>query len=78
MSDNVTSDASAANTPGQVTIDGKTYNLSDLTAEAQAQLRNIQEVDRKTVALQNELKSLETWRMVHSHSLKAELDKIGG
>lgn len=58
----------------QITIDGQQYNLSELSAEAQAQIRNIQEVDRKMVAAQNEIKSLQTWRMVHSHSLKVELE----
>ncbi len=61
--------------PTEITIDGQTYNLMDLSAEAQGQLRNIQEIDRKVVAAQNEIRSLQTWRIVHSHSLKAELEK---
>ncbi|MTI44444.1 hypothetical protein JM93_01975 [Roseibium hamelinense] len=62
--------------PLDITIDGKTYKIADLSAEAQNQIRNIQEVDRKTVAAQNEIKALQTWRTVHSHSLNEELKKM--
>lgn len=73
-----TAETVTSSEPNQITIDGKSYNLSDLSAEAQGQLRNIQEIDRKVVAAQNEVRSLQTWRAVHSHSLKVELEKIKG
>lgn len=59
-----------------VTIDGKVYKLSDLSSEAQNQLRNLQEVDRKIAMAQNEIETMTTWRTIHSHALKAELDKM--
>ncbi len=71
-----TNDGAAKADVGQITIDGKVYKLSDLSAEAQSHLRNIQEVDRKIAAAQNEISNMQTWRTVHTHSLKAELQKL--
>jgi len=71
-----TTETVTSSDPNQITIDGKTYNIHELSPEAQGQLRNIQEVDRKTVAAQNELRALQTWRAVHSHTLKVELEKM--
>ncbi|NBN62701.1 hypothetical protein GWI72_08765 [Microvirga tunisiensis] len=59
-----------------VTIDGKVYQLSALSAEAQNQLRNLQEVDRKIAMAKNEIETMTTWRTIHSHALKVELDKM--
>ena len=75
MSDSVNPPVQTDAAPSEIKIDDKTYKLEDLSAEAQGQLRNIQEIDRKLVAAQNEINSLQTWRVVHSHSLKQELDK---
>lgn len=72
-----TNETVASSEPTQITIDGKTYKLADLSSEAQGQLRNIQQVDRTIVAAQAEIKAAQTWRTVHSHTLKVELDKMG-
>ena len=72
-----TNETVTSSEPTQITIDGKTYNLADLSSEAQGQLRNLQQVDRRVVAAQAEITAMQTWRTVHSHSLKVELDKMG-
>ena len=76
MSDSVNPPVQTDAAPSEIKIDDKTYKLEDLSAEAQGQLRNIQEIDRKLVAAQNEINSLQTWRVVHSHSLKQRADTL--
>lgn len=63
--------------PDEVTIDGTSYRLTNLNAEAQSQLRNLMEVERKIAMARNEIAAMQTWRQVHGAALSAELDKLG-
>ena len=63
--------------PDEVTINGTNYRLATLTAEAQCQLRNLMEVERKIAMAQNEIATMQTWRQVHGTALTAELEKLG-
>lgn len=59
-----------------VTIDGKEYNLDDLTDNARSQLSNIQFVDNQIQQLNNEWAVADTARIGYSKALQAELKKL--
>ena len=54
-------------------IDGKSYELDDLSDEAKAQIVNIQFVDNQLQQLQNELAVSDTARIGYTNALKREL-----
>ena len=54
-------------------IDGKSYELNDLSDEAKAQIVNIQFVDNQLQQLQNELAVADTARIGYTNALKREL-----
>lgn len=59
-----------------VTIDGKQYDRDALSKGARDQITNVEMVDRKIAALQQELAIMQTARNAYTRGLKAELDKI--
>jgi hypothetical protein len=67
----------AEGTDQKITIDEVEYNLSDLSDNAKAQLKNIQFVDAQIQQLNNEWAVADTARMGYTNALKAELAKIG-
>ena len=62
----------------KITIDGKDYNLSDVSTAAKEQLRNIQFVDAQLLQLRNELAISDTARLAYTRALKSELKNIIG
>ncbi len=56
-----------------ITIDGKAYPLDSLTDNAKAQLVSLDAVDRRIVAVQEELAILQTARIAYGNALKQEL-----
>ena len=57
----------------KITIDGKEYDLGQLSEAAKQQLVSLQFVDRKISDLQAELAVLQTARMAYANALKAAL-----
>ena len=64
----------ADNKTHTITIDGKDYNLNDLSQNAKAQLANIQFVDTQIQQLNNEWAVADTARIGYTNALKAELE----
>lgn len=62
----------------KVTIDGKEYNITDLSDEAKNQILNIQFVDEQIQQLSNELAIADTARIGYSKAIKAEVSKLDG
>ena len=60
----------------KITIDGKEYDLTNATAEAQMQLNNLQFVNEQIMQRHNELQISETAKMGYTRALKRELEKI--
>lgn len=58
-----------------ITIDGKTYNLADLSDAAKAQLLNIQFCDQQIRQLTSEWAVADTARIGYSNALKGELER---
>ena len=58
-----------------VTVNGKEYVLDDLSANAKAQLLNIQFVDAQLQQLNNEWAVADTARIGYTNALKRELKK---
>lgn len=61
-----------ADTP-KVTIDDVEYELDSLSDDAKSQLTNLQLVDQKIAAHQQELAIFQTARIGYANALKAEL-----
>ena len=59
----------------KIEMDGKEYNLADLTDNAKAQVLNLQFVEAQLIQLQNELAVSDTARMGYTRALKSELEK---
>lgn len=57
-----------------VTIDGTEYNLEDLTAEEQAMLNHIADLDRKLASAKFNLDQLDVGRAAFFNMLKASLE----
>lgn len=57
----------------KVTIDEIEYDLEDLSDAAKSQLVNLQLVDQKIAAAQQELAIFQTARMAYANALKTEL-----
>ena len=60
----------------KITIDEKEYDLTDASAEVQAQLNNLQFVNEQILQRNNELQIAETAKIGYSRALKRELEKI--
>ncbi|MDN3553489.1 DUF6447 family protein [Halomonas almeriensis] len=60
-----------------VTIDGKEYQLDQLTESARNQVVNLQVTDQEIQRLQHQLAIAQTARTAYSNELKSELDKLG-
>ncbi|WIJ24033.1 DUF6447 family protein [Devosia sp. RR2S18] len=60
-------------TGGNITIDGKQYNLSSLSEEARSQITNLQVVDQKIAEAQQTLAILQTARAAYARALQAAL-----
>jgi hypothetical protein len=58
-----------------ITIDGKTYNLADLSDAVKAQLENIWFCDQQIQQLQSEWAVADTARIGYSNALKGELER---
>ena len=56
-----------------IKIDGTEYELSDLSKNAQAQINNINFVDKKLQQLESELAVADTARMAYSQALNHEI-----
>ena len=61
----------------KITIDGKEYEFESLPKEAQAQIVNIQYVDRKIADLQSEIAVLNAAKQFYLAQLKAALPQEG-
>ncbi len=59
-------------------IDGKDYELDQLSTDALAQLQSIQFVDAELVRLQAQAAALQTARMAYAKALHAALPAVGG
>lgn len=58
-----------------VTIDGKEYNVADLSDNARAQITNLRVTDQEIARLQQQLAIAQTARTAYANALKAELPK---
>ena len=56
-----------------ITIDGATYQVDDLSEEAQAQLASLQYVDQELTRLQAQTAAMQTARIAYANALKAAL-----
>jgi len=59
----------------KLTIDGKEYNLDDLSDKAKADLTSLQLVDQKIAQNQQDLAILQTARNAYANSLTEQLPK---
>ena len=60
----------------EFTIDGKTYHLSEVTAEAQAQYANMEYVNELIIQKNNEFQVALTAQIGYRRALNRELEKI--
>ena len=58
-----------------ITIDGKEYNLEDLSDSSRAQLASLQLTDQRIGQLQADLAIAQTARNAYASALKVELEK---
>lgn len=56
-----------------ITIDNTDYDLDTLSDAAKAQIANLQTVDRRIAALQEEVAIHQTARIAYANALKAQL-----
>ena len=61
----------------KITIDDIEYDLTNPSADAKAQLDNIQFVNEQILQRNNELQIAETAKIGYSRALRRELEKIG-
>ena len=60
-----------------ITIDGNTYAIKDLSADAQAQIASLRATDQHIVQLQTELAIAQTARNAYARALTELLPKDG-
>lgn len=60
----------------KINIDGKDYDLSDISDAARAQLQNVQFVNEQILQKNNELQVAQTAKIGYSRALNRELQKI--
>lgn len=63
----------ADNAKPKINVDGKYYAIETLTAQAQAQLQNIQFCDQRIQQLQSEWAVADTARLAYTNALKREV-----
>lgn len=61
-----------------INIDGKDYELDQLSTDARAQLQSVQFVDAELARLQAHAAALQTARMAYAKALQAALPAVGG
>ena len=61
-----------------INIDGKDYELDQLSTDARAQLQSMQFVDAELLRLQAHAAALQTARMAYAKALQAALPAVGG
>lgn len=61
-----------------VKIDGKDYELDQLSTDARAQLQSMQFVDAELARLQAHAAAMQTARMAYAKALQAALPVVGG
>ncbi len=61
-----------------INIDGKDYELDQLSTDARAQLQSMQFVDAELLRLQANASALQTARMAYAKALQAALPAVGG
>ena len=61
-----------------ITIDGKEYDISNVSSDAQAQLKNLEFVNEQILQRNNEFQIAQTAKIGYSRALKRELEKIEG
>jgi len=61
-----------------INIDGKDYELDQLSTDARAQLQSMQFVDAELLRLQAHAAALKTARMAYAKALQAALPAVGG
>lgn len=66
----------ATQNDNEVTIDGSSYKLDELSDDAKAQLANLQFVEGQLQQLSNELAVSDTARIGYTNALKKELEEI--
>ena len=77
MNDNNTTANTTTNTgTNTITIDGKSYELDQLSEAARQQLKNIRMADQELQRLQMQQALVQTARSAYGHVLKTELDKV--
>lgn len=59
----------------EVTVDGATFRVSDLSAEAQAQVTNLKFVDAEIAKLNAQLAVYTTARIAYENALRAALPR---
>ncbi|ADU64992.1 hypothetical protein Selin_0235 [Desulfurispirillum indicum S5] len=58
-----------------ITIDGKNYNLDELSEGARDQITNLRVTDQQMAQLQQQLAIAQTARAAYAQALQKELDK---
>jgi hypothetical protein len=61
-----------------IKIDGKDYELDQLSTDARAQLQSMHFVDAELLRLQAHAAALQTARMAYAKALQAALPAMGG
>ncbi len=61
-----------------INIDGRAYELEQLSIEARSQLQSMQFVDAELARLQAQAAALQTARMAYAKALQAALPAMGG
>lgn len=61
-----------------INIDGKDYELDQLSTDARAQLQSMQFVDAELLRLQAQSAALQTARIAYAKALQAALPAVGG
>jgi len=63
------------NDPGTITIDGRQYDLKDLSDNAKAQIGNLRVTDQEIQRLNQQLAIAQTARAAYARALQSELPK---
>ena len=61
-----------------INIDGKDYELDQLSTDARAQMQSMQFVDAELARLQAQTAAMQTARMAYAKALQAALPAMGG
>ena len=61
-----------------INIDGKDYELDQLSSDVRAQLQSMQFVDTELARLQAQAAALQTARIAYAKALQAALPAVGG